>query len=43
MLIFLARGCGLKTTVLPAASMPMVLQMIVSVGLVVGAMAPMTP
>ena len=38
-----ALGWGLKTTVLPAESMPMVLQMMVSVGLVVGVTAPMTP
>ena len=38
-----ARGWGLKTTLLPAASIPMELQMIVSVGLVVGVMAPITP
>ena len=40
---FFALGCGLNTTVLPAASMPIELQMIVSVGLVVGVIAPMTP
>ena len=40
---FLALGCGLKTTELPAASMPIVLQVIVSVGLVVGVIAPTTP
>ena len=39
----LAEGCTLNTTTLPAASMPMVLQMMVDVGLVVGVMAPMMP
>ena len=39
----LAEGCTLKTTTLPAASMPMALQMMVEVGLVVGVMAPMMP
>ena len=39
----LARGCGLNTTALPAASMPIALQVTVSVGFVVGVMAPMTP
>ena len=38
-----ASGCTQKTTLLPAASMPMALQMIVEVGLVDGVMAPMTP
>jgi len=38
-----ADGCALNTTAFPAATMPMVLQMIVLVGLVVGVMAPMTP
>ena len=41
--IFVARGCGLNTTALPAASMPMPLLIIVSVGLVVGVIAPITP
>ena len=40
---FLARGWGLNTTAFPAASMPMELQMMVSVGLVVGVMEPITP
>ncbi len=38
-----ASGCTQKTTLLPAASMPMALQMMVEVGLVEGVMAPMTP
>ncbi len=42
-LTFVARGCGLNTTALPAASMPMPLLMIVSVGFVVGVIAPITP
>ena len=42
-LMFVARGCGLNTTALPAASMPMALLMMVSVGLVVGVIAPITP
>ena len=37
------RGCGLNTTALPAASIPMELQVMVSVGLVVGVIAPITP
>ena len=37
------RGCGLNTTVLPAASMPMLLLIMVSVGLVVGVIEPITP
>ena len=37
------RGAALKTTVLPAAIMPIALQMIVEAGLVTGVMAPMTP
>ena len=40
---FLARGWGLNTTAFPAASMPMELQMMVSVGLVVGVMERITP
>ena len=39
----LAFGCTLKTTALPAASIPIALQMIVDVGFVAGVMAPMTP
>ena len=39
----MADGCTLKTTVLPAASIPIALQMIVEVGLVTGVIAPMTP
>ena len=39
----LADGCGLNTTLLPAATMPMALQMIVEGGLVTGVIAPMTP
>lgn len=39
----MALGCGLKTTLLPAASIPMELQSTVSLGLVEGVMAPMTP
>ena len=38
-----AAGWALKTTVLPAASIPMALQMMVEVGLVHGVIAPMTP
>ncbi len=38
-----ASGCTQKTTLLPAASMPMALQMMVEVGLVDGVIAPMTP
>ena len=38
-----ASGCTQKTTLLPAASMPIALQMMVEVGLVDGVMAPMTP
>src|SRR5512144_1742759 len=38
-----AEGWGLKTTVFPAATMPMELQMIVEEGLVTGVIAPMTP
>ena len=38
-----AEGCGLKTTVFPAATMPMELQMIVEEGFVTGVIAPMTP
>jgi hypothetical protein len=38
-----ALGCTLKTMLLPAETMAMVLQMIVEVGLVVGVMAPITP
>ena len=41
--IRVARGWGLKTTALPAASMPIELLMTVSVGFVVGVIAPMTP
>ena len=40
---FLERGCGLNTTLLPAASIPIELQIMVSVGLVVGVIEPMTP
>ena len=40
---YLEEGWTLKTTTLPAASMPMALQMMVEVGLVVGVMAPMMP
>jgi len=36
-------GWTLKTTLLPAASIPIELQMIVEVGLVTGVIAPMTP
>ena len=39
----LALGWALNTTAFPAESMPMPLQMMVSVGLVVGVIAPMTP
>ena len=39
----LASGWTVNTTVLPAASMPIALQMIVEVGLVHGVMAPITP
>ena len=38
-----AFGCTLKTMLLPAASMAIVLQIMVEVGLVVGVMAPITP
>ena len=38
-----ASGCTQNTTLLPAASMPIALQMIVEVGLVDGVMAPITP
>ena len=41
--VFTAAGCGLKTTVFPPAIMPIVLQMIVSEGLVHGVIAPITP
>jgi len=41
--ILVARGCGLNTTAFPAASMPMTLLITVSVGFVVGVIAPMTP
>ncbi len=41
--VFAAPGCGLKTTALPPASMPMVLHSTVSEGLVEGVIAPMTP
>ena len=37
------RGCGLNTTVFPPASIAMELQITVSVGFVVGAIAPITP
>src|ERR1043165_2648310 len=40
---FFAYGWTLKTTLFPAASMPMELQMIVDVGFVTGVIAPMTP
>jgi hypothetical protein len=39
----LAEGWQLKTTAFPPATMPSALLMIVSVGLVDGVMAPMTP
>ena len=39
----LAMGCTLKTTVLPAANMPIVLQMMVDVGFVLGVIEAMTP
>ena len=38
-----ARGWGLNTTLFPAASIPIELQMMVSVGFVVGVIDPMTP
>ena len=38
-----AYGWALNTTALPPATMPMPLLMIVSVGLVVGVIEPMTP
>ena len=38
-----ALGWTLKTMLLPAESMAIVLQIMVEVGLVVGVMAPMTP
>ena len=38
-----AAGCGLKTTELPAAIIPIQLLIIVSVGFVLGAIAPITP
>ena len=41
--VLIAAGWGLNTTVLPPASIPMVLQIIVSVGLVQGVIAPITP
>ena len=41
--VFIAAGCGLNTTVFPPASIPMVLQIIVSVGFVHGVIAPITP
>ncbi len=41
--ILVALGCGLNTTELPAASMPIALLITVSVGFVVGVMAPITP
>ncbi len=39
----LAEGCALKTTLLPAETMPRALQMMVDGGLVTGVIAPMTP
>src|SRR5450759_569740 len=39
----LAEGCGLNTTVFPAATIPIELQMIVEEGFVTGVIAPMTP
>ena len=39
----IAEGWGLNTTLLPAASMPMELQSTVSLGLVEGVIAPITP
>ena len=41
--VFTAAGWGLNTTVLPAAIMPMELQMTVALGLVQGVIAPITP
>ena len=38
-----ADGCTLNTTALPAATMPIALQRIVSVGFVVGVIAKITP
>ncbi len=40
---FLAPGCTLKVTALPAEIMAMLLLMIVDVGLVVGVIEPITP
>ncbi|MNO82208.1 hypothetical protein D3C76_734720 [compost metagenome] len=40
---FLALGCGLKTTVFPPAIIDIELQIIVSVGFVVGVIEPITP
>ena len=40
---FLALGCGLNTTVLPPTIIEIELLIIVSVGFVVGVMAPITP
>ena len=39
----MAAGCGLNTTVFPAANMPIVLQRTVSLGFVHGVIAPITP
>ena len=41
--VLIAAGCGLNTTVFPPASIPIVLQRIVSLGLVQGVIAPITP
>ena len=41
--VLIAAGWGLNTTVFPPASIPMVLHIIVSVGLVHGVIAPITP
>ena len=38
-----ALGCGLNTTEFPAAIIPILLHIIVSVGFVVGVIAPITP
>ena len=40
---FFALGCGLNTTVFPPAIIEIELQMMVSVGFVVGVIAPITP
>ena len=41
--VLMAAGCGLNTTVLPPAIMPILLHKMVSLGLVQGVIAPITP